>query len=98
MLARVTDTGHGMDNATLQKVFTPYFTTKDTGKGTGLGLSSASGIIRSHGGGISVSSELGKGTRFDVFLPAAKSGETEPDSYETTFIRKGKGETKSGYR
>lgn len=88
----VEDSGSGIDPEILHQVFEPFFTTKDVGKGTGLGLSSVIGIVKSHGGGVSIHSEHGKGTRFDVFLPAAQAGGAEMDSYETTFIRKGRGE------
>ena len=65
----VSDTGCGIDPAVMDRIFEPYFTTKDKSKGTGLGLSVASGIITKLNGEIRVSSETGKGTTFDVYLP-----------------------------
>lgn len=70
----ITDTGCGMDEATLKQIFTPFFSTKEPGKGTGLGLSISLGIIQSFGGDIRVRSEVGKGSTFEVILPSAGVG------------------------
>jgi PAS domain S-box-containing protein len=71
VVLKVSDTGAGIPAAILERIFDPFFTTKDAGKGTGLGLSSVLGIVRSHGGFVTVASELGKGSEFSVFLPAS---------------------------
>ena len=69
----VADTGSGIAPETLQKIFDPFFTTKPVGQGTGLGLSLSYGIVKKHGGDISVRSELGAGTTFRVLLPLRQS-------------------------
>ncbi len=66
---RVGDTGHGMNPDQLDRIFDPYYTTKDTGEGTGLGLAVVRGIIKAHNGVVTVQSKPNHGSRFDVFLP-----------------------------
>lgn len=69
----VSDTGVSMDAGIRDRIFDPFFTTRKVGKGTGLGLASSYGIIRNHGGIIDVKSEKGKGSTFDIYLPAVES-------------------------
>jgi two-component system, cell cycle sensor histidine kinase and response regulator CckA len=73
----VDDTGVGIKSVILDRIFEPFFTTKDFGKGTGLGLSTVIAIIQGHGGFITVSSCVGKGTKFKVYLPAVNTFATQ---------------------
>jgi PAS domain S-box-containing protein len=75
VLLSISDTGSGMPEDILQHIFEPFFTTKGIGKGTGLGLAMVYGIVQQHGGHIVCESEVGKGTTFHIYLPAAQTSE-----------------------
>ena len=92
IVVTIFDTGFGMDEDTVKKIFDPFYTTKDVGQGTGLGLSITHGIIEEHNGSVSVSSKPGKGTRFTISFPVAEKFD-RLESKSPLKIRRGRGET-----
>lgn len=82
----VADTGTGIPQAILERIFDPFFSTKEVGKGTGLGLSMVFGFVKQSGGGIKVASEEGRGTIFTIYLPKAEASTLRPTGYDDRKI------------
>lgn len=82
----IADTGTGIPQAILERIFDPFFSTKEVGKGTGLGLSMVFGFVKQSGGGIKVASEEGRGTIFTVYLPKAEASALRPTGYDDRKI------------
>ena len=86
----VADTGTGIEPTILPRIFEPFFTTKDPGQGTGLGLASVYGIVKNHGGIVTVESEVGRGTAFTILLPATNQPSVERAATQAA-VRPGRG-------
>ncbi len=93
VLLSATDTGTGIPPEIIEKIFEPFFTTKEIGKGTGLGLSTVISIIKSHGGFLDLQTQVGKGTSFNVYLPAAEDALPPTSLPQSPEALRGNGET-----
>ena len=92
LMIQVEDTGTGISSEVLQRMWEPFFTTKETGKGTGLGLSTVRGIVENHNGFVHVTTVAGSGSIFRVFLPAVEGGAGEGSHLPARRLSSGKGE------
>lgn len=92
ILIEVRDTGTGISEDLLPKIFDPFFTTKEPGHGTGLGLATVRGLVRGHGGLLSVATKIGEGTAFQIYLPASPHGTVVLEQEQKGPIIQGRGE------
>ena len=92
VLLKAVDTGQGISPEIIDRIFDPFFTTKPPSKGTGLGLSTVLGIVRSHGGFTTVTSTLGRGTTFSIYLPADVSASVSLQEDDAEALLRGRGE------
>ena len=93
VMLSIKDTGIGMDQMTLERVFEPFYSTKPTGQGTGLGLAMAYGIVKNHNGSILCESRKGSGTEFKIYLPAIEGNAGKKEKVIRAEPPKGNGET-----
>jgi len=89
----ISDTGIGIPPSVLPKIFDPFFTTKESGEGTGMGLSIVHGIVKDHGGDITVETAIHNGSTFEIFLPLAKYAVSEDEHFETAWQKSDSKET-----
>ena len=87
LVLSVRDDGCGMTEEVMRHIFEPFFTTKEVGKGSGMGLPAAHGIVKSHGGAVTVRSTQGEGTQFMVYLPVYGSRSAKKALPESSFVK-----------